>query len=96
VLKDFRGAAEFNATVILKAGSSVIEPRTATHPGTPAADVKLTWATFEDACIQAGASRKYGGIHWWDGDFYATTSARSSARAPTPGPRKSGKAANSS
>jgi hypothetical protein len=71
VLKDFRGAAEFNASITLKAGSSVIEPRTATHPGTPAADVTLRWATFEDACREAGASRKYGGIHWTDGDYYA-------------------------
>jgi hypothetical protein len=71
VLKDFRGAAEFNASVTLKAGSSVVEPRTATHPGTPTSDVTLRWATFEDACREAGASRKYGGIHWWDGDFYA-------------------------
>jgi hypothetical protein len=63
VLKDFRGAAEFNASVTLRAGSSVVEPRTATHPGTPAADVTLRWATFEDACKEAGASRRYGGRH---------------------------------
>ena len=46
------------------AGSSRIEPGT-----TPATDVVLSWPTFSDAAVQAGRSRRYGGIHFRDGDL---------------------------
>ena len=35
----------------------------------PAADVVLRWKTFKEAADQAGLSRRYGGIHFKDGDF---------------------------
>lgn len=76
VLKDFgaqlgRDGAHFGASVTIRAGTSRVEPRTATHPGVPAQDVTLTWTTFEDAANEAGYSRRYGGIHWWTGDKHA-------------------------
>jgi hypothetical protein len=36
---------------------------------TPAQDVTLTWPTFQDAADQAGLSRRYGGIHFLQGDL---------------------------
>ena len=54
----------------IKAGTSLFEPRTATHPGVPARDVTLKWKTFWDATVQAGASRRYGGIHFLSGDSH--------------------------
>ena len=71
VLKGFRGAAEFDASVTIRQGSSFVEPATATHPGVPAADVTFSWHTFEEAAWDAGMSRRYGGIHWQFGDTYA-------------------------
>jgi hypothetical protein len=71
VLKDFRGAAEFDASATVKKGTSFVEPATATQPGVPAADVTISWHTYEDAAWDAGMSRRYGGIHWQFGDYYA-------------------------
>jgi hypothetical protein len=71
VLKEIRGAAEFDASATIRKGTSFVEPATATHPGVPAADVTLSWHTFEDAAWDAGLSRRYGGIHWQFGDYYA-------------------------
>jgi hypothetical protein len=31
--------------------------------------VTLSWATFSEAADQAGLSRRYGGIHFQDGDL---------------------------
>jgi hypothetical protein len=63
VLTLVTGRAAFNASVTILAGSfTVPEPA-------PAADVTLSWATFEDAANEAGLSRRYGGIHFKDGDL---------------------------
>ena len=35
----------------------------------PATDITLTWPTFDDAAIEAGMSRRYGGIHFESGDL---------------------------
>ena len=35
----------------------------------PKADVTLSWATFTEAADQAGLSRRYGGIHFAQGDI---------------------------
>jgi hypothetical protein len=64
----FTGSDTFNGQVTIKAGTSLFEPRTATHPGVPARDVTLKWKTFLDAADQAGMSRRYGGIHFESGD----------------------------
>jgi hypothetical protein len=45
-------------------GSSFVEPGIA-----PSVDVRLKWATFDDAADEAGVSRRYGGIHFKDGDL---------------------------
>jgi len=69
VLATFTGSDKFGASVTIAAGTSVVEPRTAVHPGVPAADVQLVWDTFSDAADEAGISRRYGGIHFIDGDL---------------------------
>jgi hypothetical protein len=64
VLARFTGSDRFGASATIRAGSSRVEPGT-----TPAADVVLSWPTFSDAADQAGRSRRYGGIHFKDGDL---------------------------
>jgi hypothetical protein len=64
VLRRFTGSDAFGASVTVPAGSSRVEPGS-----TPATDVTLHWPTFSDAADQAGRSRRYGGIHFRDGDL---------------------------
>ncbi|MGZ4961482.1 MAG: vanadium-dependent haloperoxidase [Limisphaerales bacterium] len=64
VLKQFTGSDVFNHSVTLAAGSSKVEPGVV-----PAANLSLTWATFSDAADEAGMSRRYGGIHFEQGDL---------------------------
>jgi hypothetical protein len=68
ILTQFTGSDSFGASVTIKAGSSLFEPRTATHPGVPAQDVTLSWATFTLAAEEAAQSRIYGGIHFKSGN----------------------------
>jgi hypothetical protein len=64
VLRLFTGSDHFGATVMLPAGSSFIEPGL-----TPLEPVMLSWGTFSKAAEEAGLSRRYGGIHFEDGDL---------------------------
>jgi hypothetical protein len=64
VLKCFTNTDTFGMSVTEAAGSSPAEPGLV-----PAKDVTLTWATYSDAADQAGMSRRYGGIHFADGDL---------------------------
>ncbi len=64
VLKYFTGSDVFGFGVTILAGSSRVEPGTV-----PAANLQLSWATFTDASDEAGISRRYGGIHFIDGDL---------------------------
>ena len=64
VLKLFTGSDVFGFSVTFPAGSSRVEPGTV-----PAAPLQLSWATFTDASDEAGISRRYGGIHFIDGDL---------------------------
>jgi hypothetical protein len=64
VLARYTGSDRFGAYVTVPAGSSQVEPGTS-----PAAAVALHWPTFTDAADQAGRSRRYGGIHFRDGDL---------------------------
>ncbi|HYN18025.1 MAG TPA: phosphoesterase [Actinomycetes bacterium] len=64
VLARFTGSDHFGASVLIPAGSSRVEPGV-----TPPTDVTLSWPTFTDAADQAGRSRRYGGIHFEDGDL---------------------------
>lgn len=56
-------------TFIMPAGASQIQPGGAV----PAADITLTWTTWQEMADSAGISRKYGGIH--------ATSAHTSSQA---------------
>jgi hypothetical protein len=64
VLRSLTGRGDFEATVLIPAGSSHIEPG-----AVPARDVVLHWATFDEAADQAGLSRRLGGIHFLSGDL---------------------------
>lgn len=63
VLERFTGSDAFGSSVTVEAGSSRVEPGLV-----PAHDVTLAWDTFSAAADQAGLSRRYGGIHFEDGD----------------------------
>ncbi len=64
VLKLFTGSDVFGHGVTIAAGSSRVEPGLV-----PAIDTRLTWANFSDAAAEAGVSRRYGGIHFMEGDL---------------------------
>jgi hypothetical protein len=64
VLRLFTGSDTFGSSATVVAGSSKVQPGV-----TPAADVVLSWATFTDAAEEAGLSRRYGGIHFPQGDL---------------------------
>lgn len=64
ILKTFTGSDAFGYSVVIRQGSSAAEPGL-----TPAADLTLSWATFSDAANAAGMSRRYGGIHFQQGDL---------------------------
>jgi hypothetical protein len=64
VLGRFTGSDAFGAGVVVPAQSSTLEPGTV-----PATDLTLAWPTFSDAANQAGMSRRYGGIHFEQGDL---------------------------
>jgi hypothetical protein len=70
VLLGFTGSDAFGASVTIKAGTSLFEPRTDTQVGTPATDVTLSWPTFWAAADDAGLSRRNGGIHFYSGDLH--------------------------
>ena len=71
VLKKFTGSSTFGASVTIPAGSSRVETG-----AVPAQDVTLSWATFRDAADEAGISRRYGGIHFIEGDITARHAGR--------------------
>ena len=53
----------FNGKVVIKKGTSKIEPGVA-----PSKDITITWKTLSDAADDAGWSRRWGGIHFVSGD----------------------------
>jgi hypothetical protein len=64
ILRLFTGNERFGASVSFPAGSSKFEPGVV-----PRDDVTLRWATFSDAANEAGMSRRFGGIHFEQGDL---------------------------
>jgi hypothetical protein len=76
ILTQFTGSDSFGASVTIKAGSSLFEPRTATNPGVPASDVTLSWQTFTLAAEEAAMSRIYGGIHFKSGNEHGRIMGR--------------------
>jgi hypothetical protein len=64
VLQRFTGSDAFGASVTIPAGGSRFEPGLV-----PADDVTLAWETFSEGADEAGLSRRYGGIHFEQGDL---------------------------
>jgi hypothetical protein len=71
ILQAFTRSERFGAPVTIATGASKFEPG-----ATPASDVTLSWRTFRDAADQAGLSRRYGGIHFTQGDLDARATGR--------------------
>jgi hypothetical protein len=71
VLKSYTGSDAFNESATIKAGSSKVEAG-----AVPATDVTLAWSTYSDAANQAGMSRRYGGIHFKEGDLQSRAMGR--------------------
>jgi len=67
----FTGSDRLGLSVVIAARSSKVEPGLV-----PATDITLHWPTFTDA---AGLSRRYGGIHFEDGDLDARATGRACA-----------------
>ena len=63
VLKSLTGSDALGYSVTIRKGSSFGEPGLV-----PATDLTLTFPTFSDAADAAGMSRRYGGIHFAQGD----------------------------
>lgn len=66
VLRSFTRSDRFGSSVVIPAGSSKVEPGLA-----PLRDITLSWLTFAAAADEAGISRRYGGIHFEQGDLDA-------------------------
>ena len=71
ILRLFTRSDRFGDSVTFAAGSSRTEPG-----AVPATDLTLRWATFSAAADQAGLSRRYGGIHFEQGDLDARHAGR--------------------
>ena len=71
VLRSYTGSDTFNESVTIKAGSSGVE-----SGAVPAQDITLSWSTFSEAADQAGMSRRYGGIHFREGDLQSRAMGR--------------------
>lgn len=69
ILKKFTGSDTFIASYTQRAKTSVVETA-------PARDITLSWTTFSAAADEAGLSRRYGGIHFEDGDLMGRTIGR--------------------
>jgi len=75
ILRLFTKSDRFGASVTFPAGSSRTEPG-----AVPADDLTLSWATFSQAADQAGISRRYGGIHFEQGDLDGRRAGRMAAQ----------------
>lgn len=53
------GGDEINSEILIKAGSSVVEPGI-----TPAEDIVLSWPTWTELSKDCGMSRHWGGVHF--------------------------------
>jgi len=75
ILRLFTRSDRFGDSVTFPAFSSRIEPT-----AVPASDLTLAWTTFSEAANQAGISRRYGGIHFEQGDLDARATGRMAAQ----------------
>jgi hypothetical protein len=71
ILKSFTGEDKFGASYTAPAGTSRIEPGLV-----PKNDITLKWETFTQAADEAGMSRRYGGIHFENGDLDGRAAGR--------------------
>jgi hypothetical protein len=71
VLRSFTGSDVFGYSYAVKAGTSAVEPGLV-----PASDLMLSWATFSAAADEAGMSRRWGGIHFAEGDLQSRALGR--------------------
>ena len=71
IFKRFTGSDSFGASQLIKAGTAPFE-----LGQVPAKDITLSWATFSNAADQAGMSRRYGGIHFEQGDLMGRAMGR--------------------
>ena len=74
-LRLFTGSDKFGQEALIAAGSSTVEPGVVPHK-----DIILKWATFTKAADEAGISRRYGGIHFKDGDLNSRVLGRKVAK----------------
>ncbi|HEX2275040.1 MAG TPA: vanadium-dependent haloperoxidase [Acidimicrobiales bacterium] len=74
ILRLATGSDRFGLSVTVPAGRSRVEPG-----AVPAADVTLEWGTFKEAADEAGVSRRYGGIHFAQGDEEGRATGRQCA-----------------
>ncbi len=70
ILRRFTKSDLFLNSHTIPAGSSAIEKNTPSH------DIELSWNTFSDAANEAGISRRFGGIHFEQGDLGGRTVGR--------------------
>jgi hypothetical protein len=75
MLRLYTKSPHFGYSVTMSAGSSTVEPGLV-----PAAEITLRWKTFKDAADEAGVSRRYGGIHFEEGDLRSRRLGRKVAR----------------
>ncbi|MDQ6659449.1 MAG: vanadium-dependent haloperoxidase, partial [Chloroflexota bacterium] len=68
ILQQATGSDSFGNSFTAAPGSSQIEPGYA-----PTTSVTLSWPTFSAAAAEAGVSRRYGGIHFQQGDLDGRT-----------------------
>jgi hypothetical protein len=71
VLRSFTGSDTFGYAITFPAGSSSAEPG-----AVPATNLTITFTTFSNAADTAGMSRRYGGIHFQDGDLNGRATGR--------------------
>ena len=71
ILTRYTGSDALNSSVTIRAGSGRVEPGLV-----PAVDITLSWATFREAADEAGISRRYGGIHFVEGDLQSRAIGR--------------------
>jgi hypothetical protein len=76
VLKSFTGSDTFNYSTVIAKGSSKTEPG-----AVPAHDLVFKWSTFSEAADEAGISRRYGGIHFEQGDLNSRILGRQIGKA---------------
>jgi hypothetical protein len=71
ILRYMTHSDSFGGSYTNLAGVSRVEPGM-----TPATNITLTWPTFTAAADEAGISRRYGGIHFIDGDLQGRSMGR--------------------